>query len=220
MQDEGAFASLYEECSMVKDRDFPVIVDVELTNFCNMKCEYCPTGQGTSTRPKGFMEANVWYAVLRELIEYDAAVRFVGWGEPTLHPMLYMWIKQAHRLDVKTHLTTNGTVVPVELWTKPLGTGDLDSYRISEHKHKDLSEPPKEYLPCPKVHSMLTVQWDGNVTACQGDYDGVMPLGNIKHVTLAELWKCPKMESYRCMLGDMRHADMQLCRNCAREEGK
>ena len=33
----------------------PPIVQIEPTNFCNLKCPLCPTGSNTSQRPKGFM---------------------------------------------------------------------------------------------------------------------------------------------------------------------
>lgn len=218
MRNDEAFGSLYEECLLVKDRDFPIIIDCELTNFCNMKCKFCPTGEGTSTRQKGFMSDTTWYLVLTELIKHKAAVRFVGWGEPTLHPMLWEWVEQAHNLGVMTHITSNGRL-KYELAF--IANRNLDSFRISDHKdHHDLTVPPKEYLPCPKVHSMLTVQWNGNVTACQGDYDGVMVLGNVNSQTLGKLWKWNRMEQFRTALKAMQHADFPLCKNCARKEGK
>jgi len=216
MSEEEAFGNLYAECLVIKEREFPLIVDVELTNFCNLHCKHCPTGQGTSIRQKGFMSDFTWYAILRELIESKSAVRFVGWGEPTLHRMFQIWAKLSQHFGLLTHITTNGETL--ELWNqRPTG---FDSIKISDHKHWDLSKPPDNYLPCPKVHSMLTVQWNGDVTACQGDYDGVMVLGNIHKNSLAFFWKCDIMQNYRKMLSEMRHSELALCKNCARKEGK
>jgi len=37
------------------DFDFPICIDIELTNNCNLHCLFCPTGTGVSNRNKGFM---------------------------------------------------------------------------------------------------------------------------------------------------------------------
>ena len=66
------------------DFDFPVCIDMELTNNCNLHCLFCPTGTGMSTRNKGFMAEEVFQKLLDNLRGRRVGLRFSRWGEPTL----------------------------------------------------------------------------------------------------------------------------------------
>lgn len=123
------FEETYKTYKTDKQLDFPCMVDVELTNYCNLNCPYCPTGNKTAKRPKGYMTGNVWSIILKELSERKTPVRFVRWGEPTLHPKLYDWIKQAHDAGLLTHINTNG----IDLDIDKICESGLDSIKYSLH---------------------------------------------------------------------------------------
>lgn len=250
------FREFYRTCySSTATADFPVIIDVELTNMCNFTCDMCPIGQDSIKRPRGFMADETWQMILKELSLRKTPVRFVRWGEPTIHPSLYEYIEEAAKYGILTHLTTNGSKLDVN--SLPVGLGSIkfsvhdwpgvfDVARELYHKKyrpyitiagysniqippdcsdesmymkvRDLSEPSEEYHPCPEVFSKLSIDWDGRVTACCGDYDRKMIIGDIYKETLAEIWLSKKMEYYRKMLSEMRHAELPLCRSCVREK--
>ena len=80
-----------------KDYHKPPIVSIELTNFCNLKCVYCPNPIGL--RPRGYMSATTFQRLLISLEETKISrLRIVGNGENTLHPQ---FAKYAERLAKK-----------------------------------------------------------------------------------------------------------------------
>jgi len=247
------FKELYKKCYFEQaQRPFPLIVDVEVTNFCNLHCKFCPTGQKSIKRKQGFMTGNIWYIVLKQLVEHKTPVRFIRWGEPTLHPKIYDWISEAREHGLLTHLTTNGTNLNV---SEILDCG-LDSIKVSvygktpdlselynshprpyiiattynvvrdiaycdeirNNRIMDLSRPPKEYIQCPEVFGKLSVNWDGTVSACCGDYDNMMLVGDVKRTSLKRIWQSRKMRRYQKMLREMKHSELPLCKNCGREK--
>ncbi len=72
----------------------------------------------------------------------------------------------------------------------------------------------KKHPECPEVFDKLSINWDGTVSACCGDYDKKMLVGNLKSNTLAEIWKNRPMNRYRTLLAEMRHDEITLCSTC------
>lgn len=69
---------------------------------------------------------------------------------------------------------------------------------------------------CPEVWDKLSVDWDGKVVACCGDYDNYMTVGDLATQTLKEAWVCEKMKGYRKKLADHDYEGLALCQRCAR----
>lgn len=88
---------------------FPFLVDIELTNHCNLSCLFC--GQQTMTREKGFMAVKTFKKVADECARYKAPIRLIRWGEPTLHPEFLNFIKYAKKQGLLVHMTTNGLLL-------------------------------------------------------------------------------------------------------------
>lgn len=112
------FLSIYRKCNtgtmadkLANPIDFPRLIDVELTNECNLHCAMCPTGNGTAKRPKGFMSAKTFGKILKEAAYYKAALRFIRWGEPFLHPQCLAFCKLARSVGVSVWINTNGTLI-------------------------------------------------------------------------------------------------------------
>ncbi|KKK51937.1 hypothetical protein LCGC14_3109970, partial [marine sediment metagenome] len=47
--------------------------------------------------------------IVHQCAEHGTALRFIGWGEPLLHPKITYWIMKAHSYGLLTHLNTNGS---------------------------------------------------------------------------------------------------------------
>jgi len=99
-------------------RNFPEAVEIELTNNCNLACKFCPTGMRNINRSKGvknsgrqvgFMDEFTYLKIIGEIKDYNCHIRFARFGEPTLHPHFWRFVKMANDLGIKISLITNGT---------------------------------------------------------------------------------------------------------------
>ncbi|OGM79610.1 hypothetical protein A2197_01230, partial [Candidatus Woesebacteria bacterium RIFOXYA1_FULL_48_16] len=99
---------------MANPRPFPLLLDLELTNMCNLHCAMCPTGRGILKRPKGLMSAELFGLILKEAARWGAALRFVRWGEPFVHPQCLAFCKLARSVNVPVWINTNGTLIDDE----------------------------------------------------------------------------------------------------------
>ncbi|MFA4991089.1 MAG: radical SAM protein [Candidatus Omnitrophota bacterium] len=90
-------------------REFPYLVDVELTNHCNLKCVFC--AQMAMKREKGFMSEETFRKVADECSLYKAPLRFIRWGEPFLHPKVMDFCGYAKSKGLAVHVTNNGLAI-------------------------------------------------------------------------------------------------------------
>lgn len=93
---------------------FPRILEMEITNHCNFHCLMCKTGTGICQRERGYMTLEVFRKILREINSRDIAMKFVGQGEPMLHPQAIEMIRAASACGIVCHLTTNGSLLTEE----------------------------------------------------------------------------------------------------------
>lgn len=306
------FRSIYDKCnsgnSLTKLQglpEFPRYVDVELTNTCNFKCLMCPTGVVSLQRKKGFMSDEIFFKIINEIRARKTPLRFIRWGEPTLHPKLIDYLRISSENGILTHINTNGKLLDQDIIQRfvelPLASIKFSfqgvngrSYRqmrnndffdellrVIERLYKargdrefpfihvattityesleqvesfqyelgkiadlvtvgrtqldfidlekaDLTETEIETLTwlkkqesltkihteCPEVFDKLSINWDGKVSACCSDYDEKMIVGNLLESTIQDIWNSAKLGIYRKLLADMRHDELELCRNC------
>ncbi len=131
------FEVLYQICNsgtteekIARIGTFPKLVDIELTNCCNMRCNMCPTGRGTTNRTSGYMDTRLIEQILVELSLYKTPIRLIRWGEPLLHPAIYDVIRRAKELDIAVHVNTNGLNLSPSVSKMLISTG-VDSIKIS-----------------------------------------------------------------------------------------
>ena len=105
---KNPFRKIYDnpDYKLCKKRKFPYIVDVELTNQCNLSCIFC--GQQTMKRPKGYIDADLYKKIVNECYAYDTPIRLIRWGEPFLHPKILTFIEYTKELGIPLHITNNG----------------------------------------------------------------------------------------------------------------
>ena len=109
---------------------FPRYIDIELTNSCNFKCLMCPTGNLSQKRKTGFMSDDVFERVLEEIKHYKTPLRFIRWGEPTLHPSLINYIQKSTDVGILTHINTNGSILD-DQYIKNIINAGLSSIKFS-----------------------------------------------------------------------------------------
>ncbi len=102
--------------------------NIELTNHCNLKCSFCPTGNGLMQRPRGFMDADVFRKALRGAGPLEFVLLF-QWGESLLHPTFTELAKEAAR-RARTLVTTNGTLLDERRVRQVIDAG-LDRVTVS-----------------------------------------------------------------------------------------
>lgn len=115
------FQPLYDACNSGDSAqkyadlpDFPHTIDLEPTSSCNFRCLMCPTGNLSLKRDAEFMKWATFEAIADQAADHGTALRLIGWGEPTLHPLLPRMIRYAHERGLLTHLNTNGSKITPE----------------------------------------------------------------------------------------------------------
>jgi MoaA/NifB/PqqE/SkfB family radical SAM enzyme len=131
------FTPLYAQCNTGDSAqkyadlaDGPIMVDVEPVGLCNMRCTMCPTGLGALGRPGGFMTDATHAAILRETAPFHSAIRYIGFGEPLMHPRIVEFVRAATEAGRITHINTNATKLTPEL-AKQLCEAGLSSIKFS-----------------------------------------------------------------------------------------
>lgn len=86
-------------------------VYIEITNSCNLNCSFCLNTQ----REKAFMSVENFEEIIKKVKDYTNLVCLHVKGEPLLHPQLedILWI--IDRYNLKTNITTNGTLLKKNL---------------------------------------------------------------------------------------------------------
>lgn len=88
----------------------PHILHVGVTTYCNLSCPACPTGNSAMGRPAEHLDFPVYRRVVEEIGEGLMLMLFWDWGEPLMHPRIADMIALASARDIKTVISTNGSV--------------------------------------------------------------------------------------------------------------
>ncbi|MCH1966148.1 radical SAM/SPASM domain-containing protein [Paraclostridium sordellii] len=298
-----------EKYDMIKNGDvqLPYYLDVELTNFCNFNCCFCPTGTKAMQRIRGHMPDNVADAIAENVKKYNIpAVRFIRWGEPTLHPNYLSIIEKVKNAGALIHINTNGSLLDeaqiqklldmhldsikfsfqgadegtynemreggdylrlldivrkfhemrgerdypyIQISTTLTGEtaeqiegfksdiGDycdyynvgytklnhlnVDTMNIDEEEKKKIRRLQEHetinhtFRPvCVEAFDKLSINWNGDVTLCCGDYDNFMLVGNILDMDLKQIFNSRAADIYRDAIAKMQYGKIKCCSNC------
>lgn len=131
------FDKIYEQMNFVSAReklenplDYPVLLEIELARACNFKCLMCPVGTGVIKRKPGYMSAELYNSILDVAADNNIALRFIQWGEPTLHRNWLECMKQAKDRGLIVHFNTNGSMLDRESMQKIIDY-EIDSVKFS-----------------------------------------------------------------------------------------
>lgn len=80
---------------------------IEITNVCNLSCEFCPK----TNRIAEYMSLELFRDILQKVKGYSKYLYFHVMGEPLLHPQIGSFLKLCKEYGFKVNLTTNGTLI-------------------------------------------------------------------------------------------------------------
>ena len=128
------YRNLWEEFpKQRKSGDYPLLVDLELSSICNLKCPMCYTitDEFKQKVKKGLMDIDLVKKVVDEIAGKVPAMRFSLRGESTLHPQFIESIAYAKSRGVKeVSSLTNGSKITPDFFQKIAEAG-LDWLTIS-----------------------------------------------------------------------------------------
>ncbi len=109
----------------------PLMIMVEPTNFCNLKCPLCPSGNGLMTRPRGNMSLDDFKGLVDQMA--DRAFMMMMWnqGEPYLNSCFNDMVQYAHAKGLFTFTSTNGHYIRSEAEAEAIVDSGLDEIIVS-----------------------------------------------------------------------------------------
>ena len=123
---------------------------IEITNSCNLNCSFCLNTQ----REKQFMSIENFEHIIKKVKEYTNLVCLHVKGEPLLHPQLedILWI--IDRYNLKTNITTNGTLLKKNLTiiknSNAVRQINLSLHSCLENENTDVGEYLNNIYECVK----------------------------------------------------------------------
>ncbi|MBF0479366.1 MAG: radical SAM protein [Candidatus Omnitrophica bacterium] len=114
-------------------RDWPLLVDLELSSICNLLCPMCPTRTEDfqKKRNKKFMETSLAKKIIDEVSGHIFSLRLSWIGESTLHPDLLDIIRYAKSKGIQeVCFLTNGSRLDLAYFKKLTEAG-LDWMTLS-----------------------------------------------------------------------------------------
>ena len=85
----------------------PLMLMVEPTNFCNLKCPLCPSGNGEMTRARGRMGLDDYKRLIDEVGGDLVLLMLWNQGEPFLNPCFAEMVRYARDRRIPTMTSTN-----------------------------------------------------------------------------------------------------------------
>ena len=86
---------------------------IEITNTCNLNCKFCPD----TIRKKQFMNIENFEKVIKKIHNHTKLVILHVKGEPLLHSNLEQILNILEKYNLKTNITTNGTLIKKNIET-------------------------------------------------------------------------------------------------------
>lgn len=107
--------------------DEPIIVNIEVTTHCNLRCAYC--ARSFVKKPQKHMSVEVFKQLLT-ILPHAYRVTLVGLGETLLHPDIVELVEEASRSKRRIGIVTNAMNLNESLSLKLIDAG-LDSIAFS-----------------------------------------------------------------------------------------
>lgn len=85
----------------------PYKLTIDVTNKCNLRCPFCPTGRHVVGRPAGSIGIDEFRSIIDELAPYAFSLDLFDWGEPFFNPELPRLIEYAHAKGLVTTISSN-----------------------------------------------------------------------------------------------------------------
>ncbi|MBU1110111.1 radical SAM protein [Patescibacteria group bacterium] len=86
---------------------YPIRLNIDPCNYCNLQCALCPVGQRDKGRKQTLMTFDTYKKVLDECGPYLWEINLYNWGEPLLNKDVFKMIKYARGMKIDVNLSTN-----------------------------------------------------------------------------------------------------------------
>lgn len=86
----------------------PPVLMIEPTDICNLKCPLCPSGNGSLTRAKGFIDRQLFRRIVDEIAERTHMLLLWNQGESMMHRDFLEMVRYASERGLYTMVSTNG----------------------------------------------------------------------------------------------------------------
>lgn len=273
---------------------FPIHIDIESTNFCNLKCTMCPHSLGDFEMSKGYFDLNLYRKLVGEFKKHRLkSLKLNIRGEPLLNRKLADMVALAKAAGVlEVMFNTNGLLLTPER-TRELITAGLDllivsidgasadtynrirkggdynrlvenlEYFVQYRRKKKLSKPVlrlqfvemdenthevEKYLNmwtgkadvltvnrysnrgcgdrqvfnmkpvgrtnCYHPWRRVSINWEGRLQMCCGDWQSRCVLGDVSDQTIHDLWHSKKYNAYRALLLKRKLDEIPCCKDC------
>lgn len=109
----------------------PFMLMVEPTNFCNLKCPLCPSGNGQMTRPRGKMDLQDYQRLIDQVGDKLLLLMLWNQGEPFINPCFTEMVRYARQRRIPTLTSTNGHYIRTPEQARALVEAGLDEIIVS-----------------------------------------------------------------------------------------
>jgi len=89
---------------------YPVMVMIEPTNICNLRCPLCPSGIGQLTRGRGCMSFELFKSIIDQIEKHSFGILLWNQGEPFLNPDFLKMVAYANSKRLYLLTSTNANV--------------------------------------------------------------------------------------------------------------
>ena len=101
----------YNSNNINKEIDCLKTICLNVTDFCNLKCSYCPHSKGFNSKDHQMTLNTVKEIAIRlKEINYENRITLSGFGEPMTLPWLIDLLYEL--IDFNVDILTNGLIVP------------------------------------------------------------------------------------------------------------
>ena len=104
---------------------------LELTNHCNMNCDFC--ANHLMTRPRGYMSVELAKHIIDQLkqLRFNGSLITSLMGEPLLHPNFKDILAYSISAGIRTNVITNFLLIPKRISQDELLTANIDTLCLS-----------------------------------------------------------------------------------------
>ena len=194
------------------------MVEIEISNYCNRKCWYCPNSDEKIETQKKDMNPKLYERIIGELKEFGFSGRlsFHLYNEPLLSPYLKHFISytKSELPTAKQVLFTNGDYLTDECYFELLKLG-IQKFIVTSHSYHLESERENQIIiypsqlnltnrggriilenenkrnihaPCYAPTDLLVIDVEGRVLLCYEDSYKNNVMGDINRDKLKEIW--------------------------------
>jgi radical SAM protein with 4Fe4S-binding SPASM domain len=144
--------------------EYPLLVDLELSTLCNLRCPMCytRTAQFKQKVYAGLMDYGLFTRIIDEIGGKVPAIRLSLRGEPTIHPKFLECVAYAKKKGIREVSTlTNGSTLSADFFRKLMDAG-LDWLTISvdglDEMYERIRQPLKFNETLKKLQEMKRIK--------------------------------------------------------------